>query len=310
MAVSLERAIESFVQSLHTEKGYSPLTIREYRGDLMLFFRYIQQEKNLKNHQLTVKAFDRFDVANFLADLILNRNNSPKTRNRRLFALRSFFRYLMEQEYLDKDPTETMTSARTQSRVEPIYMRLDQARDFMATIVNSGKKTALRDEAIMKVFLYCGVRISELVQLNIDQATLSPEPYIKVMGKGGKERMIPLHNEVTKTLQQYYTWRMKRTGTSPDDEKALFLSLRNRRISVRAVQIMVKNYAKAAQLTNWEDITPHKLRHTFASLLYKETKDIRVLQELLGHTSISTTQIYTHTDSRQRKETLDEMPEF
>ncbi len=306
--MNFDRALEFYVKYLQTELGYSLLTVKEYKSDLTLFSRYLRQKKNLKETQpLSVSNIDKFDLGDFLADLILERNNDPRTRNRKLFALRSFFQFLVRQEVITDDPTRAYRSSKTRTSIEPIYLRLPQARTFMDTISRSGLKTAIRDLAIMKLFLYCGLRLSELVSLNLKDLRLDEDPSIRVLGKGNKERNVPLHGEVASTLKEYLPWRNELNPTGKDAQ-ALFLSLRKRRINPRTIQIMVKKYAKKAGLENSSDITPHKLRHTFASLLYKETKDLRVLQELLGHTSVSTTQIYTHTDPEQRRKTVDKMP--
>ena len=308
--MNFDRALEFYLKYLQTELGYSLLTVKEYKSDLKLFSSYLRKKKNLKDPQpLSVTSIDKFDLGDFLADLILERNNDPKTRNRKLFALRSFFLFLVRQEVLSDDPTRAFRSSKIRTSAEPIYLRLPQARVYMDTISRSGLKTAIRDLAIMKLFLYCGLRLSELVNLDLKDLQLTDEPSIKVIGKGNKERRVPLHGEVATTLKEYLPWRneLKPKG---NDANALFLSLRKRRINPRTIQVMVKKYAKKSGLDNAGEITPHKLRHTFASLLYKETKDLRVLQELLGHSSVSTTQIYTHTDPEQRRKTVDQMPKL
>jgi len=308
--MNFDRALEFYLKYLQTELGYSLLTVKEYNSDLKLLSRYLREKKNLKDTQpLSVSSIDKFDLGDFLADLVLERNNDPKTRNRKLFALRSFFQFLVRQEVISDDPTRAFRSSKTRTSTEPIYLRLPQARVFMDAIENSGFKTAIRDLAIMKLFLYCGLRLSELINLDLKDLHLDEDPTVKVLGKGNKERRVPLHAEVSTTLKEYLPWRNELVPKGKDSN-ALFLSLRKRRINPRTIQMMVKKYAKKSGLENVSEITPHKLRHTFASLLYKETKDLRVLQEILGHSSVSTTQIYTHTDPEQRRKTVDRMPKL
>lgn len=306
--MKFSQAVDHFLKYLHAEKGYSPLTIREYRFDLYLFMRYLQENKNLSANEVTIYSYNKFDVASFLADLILEKNNSPITRNRKLFSLRSFSRYLYQQELLENDPTHDVSTSKTMTRIEPVYLRLPQARKFIETIAKSDGKTVQRDLAIIKVFLYCGIRLSELINLDIDSLDLQ-EKFVKVLGKGNKERHLPLHPEICETLFVYLNWRLE-IAIKNTDREALFVSLRGSRINPRTVQVMVKKYARKANFSGWDKITPHKLRHTFATLLYRETRDIMVLQQLLGHTNISTTQVYTHTDAEQRREALERFPEL
>lgn len=180
---------------------------------------------------------------------------------------------------------------------------------YLEAIKNYNSKYCSRDLAINKLFLYSGLRISELVNLNLDDINYEDQS-IKFFGKGNKERYVPLHQEALTAIKDYLPDRNKITPKNQDARQALFLSNQRRRISVRTIQKMVKKYAKKAGVRNASKITPHKLRHTFASLLYQKTKDLRVLQDLLGHSDISTTQIYTHTDKEQRKSAIDEMPDM
>jgi hypothetical protein len=154
-----------------------------------------------------------------------------------------------------------------------------------------------------------GLRVSELVELNVGDINYEDKS-VKFYGKGNKERYVPLHSDTLKAIKEYLPVRNKIETNNKDSENALFLSTRGNRISPRSIQLFVKKYAKMAGIKNASKITPHKLRHTFATILYHNTKDIKVLQDLLGHENISTTQIYTHTDQKQKKEAIDELPEL
>src|SRR6056297_1157154 len=153
------------------------------------------------------------------------------------------------------------------------------------------------------------MRIYELVNLDLEDIDFKDKS-IKFYGKGNKERYVPLHDDIILAVKQYIPERNSINPANEDAKKALFLSRRGNRISVRSIQLFVKKYAKLAGVKNAEKITPHKLRHTFASLLYLKTKDLKVLQDLLGHTDISTTQIYTHTDTEQRKDAISQFPDL
>lgn len=186
-------------------------------------------------------------------------------------------------------------------------MKLAEARRYIETIESHNGKNKIRDLAIVKLFLYAGLRVSELVQLNRENIDFTNQS-IKFIGKGNKERILPLHTDVIDALEKYLVERKRIKIENSADENALFLSMQGRRITVRSIQLMVKKYAKLSGIKNAGSITPHKLRHTFASLLYHQTKDLKILQELLGHSNISTTQIYTHTDIEQKKQAIDKMP--
>lgn len=307
---NFEELLESFLKYLIANRGYSDLTVKEYRYDLLLFMKYLIEKQKLPSSKIDVRKINKYEVGNYLADLILEKNNSPVTRNRRLFSLRSFFQYLLLHDLVQDDPTQHLVASKTMTNYEPIYLKLPEARNFISAIDTSKSKIRIRDLFIMKVFLYCGLRVGELVSLDLNDLSLHADGTIRVTGKGQKERVIPLHEELTNQAKEYLEWRSKIKIKTSQDQKALFLSLHGKRINVRTIQLMVKKYAQIAGLDNYQQLTPHKLRHTFATLLYKETKDIRVLQDLLGHESITTTQIYTHTDYDERRKILNQMPKL
>lgn len=302
------KAVESFKKYLAVERGYSPLTIKEYGMDLNLFYNYLVDKLNF-SEDFNVEEISKYEVAEFLGDIILVDENTPATRNRKLYSIRSFFNYLFKYEYIEANPAVTIEASKTEIRAEPIYLKLDDARRYVETIKRYGSINQKRDLAIVKLFLYAGLRVSELVNLNIDDIDFETQS-IKFYGKGNKERNLPLHHDVIEAIRDYIPERKEIKIKDEDAKSALFLSRYGRRISVRAVQQMVKKYARMAGVRNSRKITPHKLRHTFASILYHKTKDIRIIQDLLGHADISTTQIYTHTDIEQKKEAINELPNF
>ncbi len=306
--ITYRDAIYRFRRHLLVEKGYSGGTVREYASDLALFHDYLRENYDYPR-DFSVKKIKTHEVAEFLGDIIIEKDNSPVTRNRKLFSLRSFFKFLVKKNYLERDPTENIETSKTENRAEPIYMKMNQARKYLRTIKNSDSRHKIRDLAIVKIFLYGGLRVSELVELDLDNIDFDDET-LMFFGKGNKERYVPLHEDVITAILDYLPEREKIDIKEEEDENALFLSSRGRRISVRTVQHMVKKYAKMAGLRNASKITPHKLRHTFASTLYQETKDLNVVKDLLGHSSISSTQIYTHTDAEQKRNAIDEFPDI
>lgn len=302
-------AVKSFLKYLIAEKGYSELTVIEYERDLTLFYRYLLEELSFNPEDIFIDSLGRFEISEFLNDLILVNNNSQLTRNRRLFSLRSFFRYLVKCGYLAINPTDQIDSSKTEKRSEPIYMKIDEARSYLTGVENHAGKNLERDLAIIKFFLYGGLRVSELVKLDLQNIDFD-DCSVKFFGKGNKERYVPLHPDVIAAIIDYLPSRLEKKPKDADAEKALFRSAHGKRITPRGIQLLVKKYAKLAGIRDAEKITPHKLRHTFATMLYQKTKDIRVLQDLLGHANISTTQIYTHTDKENRKDAVSELPEL
>ena len=301
-------AVDKFKKYLTVERGYSELTIKEYESDLMLFYKYLREDLNRKE-QFSPNDISKYEVSEFLSDLVINYDDSPVTRNRKLYSLRSFYKYLLKYEYVDSDPTQTIEASKTKIRAEPIYLKLDESKQYIKTINNHDSINKKRNLAIVKIFLYAGLRISELINLNYNDVNFEDKS-IKFYGKGNKERYVPLHRDVIKAIKHYIPERDEIEPKTKDAEKALFLSRHGKRISARSIQIFVKKYAKLSGIKNASKITPHKLRHTFASILYQKTKDLRVVQDLLGHADISTTQIYTHTDTEQKKEAIEEFPGF
>ena len=290
-SITYAKAMQEFQRYLLVERGYSKLTVKEYLNDLEIFKNYLQEKEGYPE-KFPVKRIEKYEIVDFLGDIIIIQENSPATRNRKLYSLRSFFKFLVREKKLNNNPAETVQASKTETRAEPIYMKTNEARKYIRTIENSDSRNKIRDLAIAKLFLYAGLRISELVNLNLENLDFDDEA-LKFYGKGNKERFIPLHNDVMEAILDYLPIRDEIKVKEEKDEEALFLSSHGRRISPRTIQIFVKKYAKEAGLRQASKITPHKLRHTFATSLYHQTKDIKVLQDLLGHANISTTQIYT-----------------
>lgn len=306
--ISFLDAVDRFKNHLLVERGYSELTIKEYNHDLFLFLDFLEDKYDFKEN-FPVNKIEKHQVIEFLGNIIIIQENSPATRNRKLYSLRSFFKYLVRNELLDSSPAASIQASKTEQRAEPIYLKMNEAKKYIQAVENSNSSYKLRDLAIVKLFLYGGLRVSELVNLDISDIDFDDES-IKFYGKGNKERYVPLHNDVIESILDYLPLRENIEIKEPKDEEALFLSNQGRRISVRTIQKFVKKYAKIAGLRQASKITPHKLRHTFATSLYHQTKDLKILQDLLGHANISTTQIYTHTDARQKKDAIDNMEDF
>lgn len=302
-------AVRSFLKYLRAEKGYSDLTIIEYERDLTLLFRYLVEHMDFQPEHIYVDSIGRFELSEFLNDQIIINNNSPLTRNRKLYSIRSFLKYIVKLNYLTTNPADQIDSSKTETRSEPIYMKLEEAKKYLRSVEFVAGPYFERDIAIIKMFLYAGLRVSELVGLNLTDLDFEDNS-IKIFGKGNKERYIPLHIDIIEAILDYLPHRDQIELKDVDAEKALFRSRIGTRLTPRAIQQMVKKYAKHSKIRAADKITPHKLRHTFATMLYQQTKDLRIVQDLLGHSDISTTQIYTHTDKENRKDAVDQMPKL
>lgn len=303
--------IMDFIDYLSTIRGKSPNTVREYRYDLRRFVKYmiLRKDRLAKLEDVSEKRYVSYDVNDLkqitLQDLFsyigyLEREcgNGSRTRARKVASIRSFFKYYHQIVGLLADnPAERLESPKSSMR-HPQFLTLDESIGLLEHVQGENAK---RDYAIIMLFLNCGMRISELVGIDIDRIK---EDTLTVIGKGNKERTIYLNEACIAALGAYLAVR----PPSQKDKNALFLSKRKERISVRAVQHLIKRHLLAAGLDP-KKYSPHKLRHTAATLMYQHGHvDIRALQQILGHESVATTQIYTHIDDDRLRQALNTHP--
>jgi len=294
------RILRDYLNFLIVIKGKSENTVKEYYYDLRTFFRYIHACSNSYSlDELNKISLDDFDE-NILKQITLsdlyefmtfinNRHSSNDNyRARKVSSLRSFFNYLTTRlQFLENNPAVNLDSPKIKKRM-PRYLTLEESIDFLKAIDG---KFQQRDVAIFAIFLNCGLRLSELVGINLRDINFEKRT-LRVIGKGNKERMVYLNNLCIDSINAYLEVRPEVKVQA--DMDALFLSSKGCRISNRMIELLAKKYFEKAGLDS-SLYSPHKLRHTAATLMYKEGDvDIRTLQELLGHTSLSTTQIYTH----------------
>ncbi len=246
----------------------------------------------------TIKSIDVFEYMNYLIQV---RKNNASARSRKTASLRSFFKYLtVKVKLLDYNPVEELDSPKLKKSL-PKYLTLDESLKFLETIEKYGGKNKERDYAIATFFLNCGMRLSELVGINFRD--IGSDNSLRILGKGNKERVLYLNNACLSSLEEY-----KKVRGEAKDKEALFLSRNKKRISPKTVQFLMKKYFNLAGLSH-KRLSTHKLRHTAATLMYQNGGvDIRVLKDVLGHESISMTQIYTHTNPKQVKTALDKNP--
>lgn len=316
--------LNAFLDYSTTILNKSPNSIKEYNYDLAMFFKFIKmhfgmtKETDLKNisfRDITiddVKKIKIDDIHAFLGYLTTTYHSKPATRARKISTIRIFFHYLCQdassQFLLDNNPALNLKTPKKDKRL-PKYLSLDDSRKLLDVASNEDNRNSERDFAIITLFLNCGMRLSELVGINIHDIDFN-ECKLNVIGKGNKERTIYLNKACMKAIADYLEVRPKE-GIRHDkkySEKALFLSERRERIGNRTVQYIVdKELLKAGLDTRKYSV--HKLRHTAATLMYQYGQvDIRALQELLGHESIATTEIYTHVNNDQIRSAVEKNP--
>ena len=308
--------LEDYLNYMETIKGVSPNTVKEYFFDLRIFFRFIKIRYKLVDPNI---IFEEIDISDIDIDLIKKiniqdfhsyisyvdkqRDNGNYTRSRKVASLKSFFNYLHSKVALiDNNPAINLETPKTSTR-HPVYLKLDEAEKLLDTILeNKNEEFRKRDYAIVMLFLNCGLRLSELSSINVDK--IKNNDSLDIIGKGNKERTIFLNESCMLAIEDYLSIRPENSN----DKEALFISREKNRMSNRAIQHMVTRYLKRAGFDT-SVYSTHKLRHTAATLMYKHGNvDIRALQEILGHESVSTTQIYTHIDNEQLRAAVKSNP--
>lgn len=299
----LDDLIGAFIQNLRSQRGYSEHTIRNYRIDLRQFQAFLSEKdgelrEDSHGPQLDTINFNLF--REYLGRLFSRYKR--KTIARKLSAIRSFFDFLEKKGLVAGNPAADISTPK-QEKYDPPFLPIDEMFRLLERPDRS-KPLGLRDLAILEVFYSCGIRVSELEGLNLSGIDFE-QRLIKVMGKGKKERIIPIGKSALKAVRDYMDavipLRKKAHGSSP--EGPLFLNVRGGRLSTRGIYNVVRKYAKEGLLSG--EISPHALRHTFATHLLDGGADLRAVQELLGHVSLSTTQKYTHVSMDRLMEVYD-----
>lgn len=305
--------IQEFLGYMGNVKGRSELSVDEYYRDLRTFFRFIIKERGIvpANTEMDdidiscvdldmIKTVTFTDILLFLNYCQNDRKNSSTTRARKTSSLKNFFRYLtVKVNKLSYNPTEALDSPKKPKSM-PKYLTLEDSLKLLEAVDGEFRE---RDYCILIFFLNCGMRISELVGINLSD--INSENMLKIRGKGNKERILYLNEACTDALQNYLKVR---PVDGIDDKDALFISRKNCRMTPKAVQHMLDKYLKKIGLAG-QGYSPHKLRHTAATLMYqKGGVDIRTLQAILGHSNLGTTQIYTHIADEQIIEGLKANP--
>ena len=283
-----EALIQQFVDYLRVERGLAVNTVKSYRRDLMGFTDFLEN-----SHLDSILEATRLDIGEFLAHL-RRRELSSSTVDRKTDSLRSFYRFLVAERYTEDDPTRLIESARSWSKlpgvlsVEEMQLLLEQP--------DTSRPLGLRNKVILETMYATGLRVSELTELRITD--LNPEiGYLRCLGKGNKERVVPVGSKALAAVKEYL--RSGRPLLHPEGEY-LLVNYRGKKLTRDGVRKIIKKLARSAGIK--KDISPHTLRHCFATHLLERGADLRSLQEMLGHADISTTQIYTHVNSKRLKD--------
>ena len=288
--------VSRYRRYLKLEKGYSANTLDAYMRDVDKLFRYLAVEQV---DVLDVRLEDLEHFAAFISDLGIG----PRSLARILSGVRQFYRFLVIDGYLEVDPTELLESPKQPDHLPEVLSTAEV--DLLEEAIDLSKWEGHRNRAIIEVLFSCGLRVSELTNLKLSNLYIE-EQYIRVMGKGSKERLVPISPRALDELNYWFADRnvMK---IKPGEEDYVFLNRRGQHLTRTMILIMIKRYAVEAGIK--KTISPHTLRHSFATSLLEGGADLRAIQAMLGHESIGTTEIYTHIDtSTLRQEILEHHP--
>ena len=286
----MNQYIEKFLYYLETERNYSPHTLLNYKIDLEEFFVFI--------HELPINKVDYLILRKYLGAL-RGKAHQPRTLARKISSLRSFFKYLQRENIVESNPALLVSTPKLDKKLPKFLSEEDMIRFIEAPTVETDKISDQRDRAILETLYSTGMRVSELVGLNTDSIDFIGG-VLKVQGKGKKERLLPIGDKALDTIRDYLTARKLRFV---QETKTLFLNKSGKRLTTRSICNITKKYIQTASLT--QHISPHVLRHSFATHLLNRGADLRSVQELLGHANLSTTQIYTHVTTDRLKKVYD-----
>lgn len=289
-----DKTIESYRNYLMVEKSLSPNSVEAYISDIRKLLAYFELNKmNLKPNTVALK-----DLKQFISE-INEKGMSSRTQARIISGIKSFYKYLLIEEKIDKDPTALLEAPKI-GRKLPDILSLREI-DSILEAVDLKKKEGARNRAMVETMYSCGLRVSELVNLKISNLYFDLG-FVKIEGKGNKERLIPISKKAINEISLYMEGYRKKIDIQKGHENILFLNRRGTVLTRVMIFTIIKNLAKRAGIE--KSISPHTLRHSFASHLIEGGADLRAVQEMLGHESILTTEIYTHLDKDYLRNTI------
>lgn len=283
--------IAEFINYLSAERGLALNTLESYGRDLRQYSQYLEGHLGGAKMEPASRAL----IVGYLLHL-QKQGKATATIARRLAALKAFYQFLVREKLVDQDPTANLESPKLERRL-PKVLSVGEV-DQMLRQPDAQSAGGVRDRAMLELLYATGIRVSELVSLNLKDLNLD-QAYIRCLGKGGKERMVPIGSLAIRSLREYLKQARPRLVRDPKEE-SLFVNHHGRRLTRQGFWKIVKKYAEDAKID--KEITPHTLRHSFATHLLENGADLRSVQEMLGHADISTTQIYTHLTQGRLKE--------
>jgi integrase/recombinase XerD len=291
----MKKYLQTFIHYLSVERGLSRNTLESYERDVTQYLDFIHKAGVVSLEQST-----KADITRYLLEL-KNLNRASATVSRTMVSIRSFYQFMVREHFLDQDPSLHMETPKIDKRL-PKVLSINEVERLLEAPEQSTPH-GMRDKAMLETLYATGIRVSELISLDISSANLSMG-FIRCTGKGSKERIIPLGRIASKWLEGYiHTMRTKLMKQSKS-EQALFVNHLGTRLTRQGFWKIIKKYARDAAIH--KEITPHTLRHSFATHLLENGADLRAVQEMLGHADISTTQIYTHVTKSRMKEVYDQ----
>ena len=286
---------KKYLAYLQFEKNLANNTIKAYLNDLQYYIKFIIYKFNIKSYN-KIKRNHLTDYISSLSE-ISGQSIESSTINRTISSIKGFHKFLIVNEMMLKDPSKDIQTLKTNTKI-PTVLSYDEIEKIIDTI-EPDDKHSVRNRAIILTFYSCGLRVSELINLNLSTLILD-EDIVRVMGKGNKERFVPIGNKAKIAIINYIEYHRNAYSNKGNSKGVVFLSNRGTSLSRKTIWNMIKKYSKSSGIE--KVITPHSFRHSFASHLLEGGADLRIVQELLGHSNISTTQIYTHTDKTYLKE--------
>lgn len=288
----LKQATDEFIHYLATVKNYAAHTVTAYSKDLMQMHEFLQIQRT--NNNINLETITKNELQYYLGDLIYH-GMAKRSVARKIACFRSFFKFCIRSEWIKQDPSQALVFPKLDKPLPQFFLENDILNALEA--INTQSREGSRDRAILEMFYGTGMRLSELKQIDVNDLDCE-SGLVRVTGKGSKDRVLPLGKHCMKHIQQYL--RKRHLFNPTRSEEALFLNPSGGRLSSRGIQYIVKRWLKNS--SEMKKLSPHVLRHTFATHLLDRGADLRAVKDLLGHESLSTTQVYTHlTIDRLRK---------
>ena len=285
----MKEQIQEFLKFLAVDKGYSENTQAAYRNDLSQFYAYVEPR---------VSAWDKVDqntILDYIMFMKAEQEYASSTVARKVAAIKSFFHYLADRGVIEDDPTATLDSPKVRKRL-PKAISQDDMERLLGEPARKDTPKALRDRALLEVLYATGLRVTELVSLNVEDVNLASETVRVIHPKNNRDRLVPVHHRALEPLRNYLEGGRVQLLRDPE-EHALFLNHRGQRLTRQGLWLIVKHYVREVGIQ--EDVTPHTLRHSFAAHLLNQKADMEYVQELLGHANISTTQVYAQVSGEE-----------